>query len=414
MPPGRLSLRPLPPRWTWVLVGLVHLAALGLWGNPELVHDEADYIAQGQILKAWLQGAAGVGVSEVFGRFALHNPGYALGVAVLEALSGHGALLVRILQCLVGVLTGFVLYAALHPRVGARTALAATLIFWLHPSMIFFRLSLWPVVFATLGTTLLAYGALQLAEKGESGESTQLRSCFGWTLALLPFFAPPALLLLPAVAVAFGPERWRALCGPALALWLPWMLALSLTLGAFVPVDLSSSRNLVLANHPAISEGRGALWGDRAAKQTYLAELALACPQETPLQRKRCEHRFNTQIARQTVAANPGAAVQRSFRRIAETWTADRFLPRSLDSQGRAGAAGTASLLAVLHWALLGLALLGLRSPRGRAALGAALLWTLPVLVAVGFTRLRQPVLPFLLIAAAFGIHSLTSRQRLP
>jgi hypothetical protein len=36
----------------------------------------------------------------------------------------------------------------------------------------------------------------------------------------------------------------------------------------------------------------------------------------------------------------------------------------------------------------------------------------MPVLLTVGFTRLRQPVLALLLIAAAFGIHSLRRTYR--
>jgi hypothetical protein len=278
--------------------------------------------------------------------------------------------------------------------------------------MIFFRLSLWPVALATLGTTLLAACALRMMDDPEttlhSGDPSPVRRCFAWTLALLPFLAPSALLLIPLAALAFGVRRAKALCGLSLALWLPWMLALSLTLGAFVPVDLSASRNLVLANHRAISEGRGSLWGDPAAKQTYLSELALACPSTDILARKRCAHRFNMKTTRQTVSAEPSAAVQRSLLRIAETWAPDQFLPRSLRIQGRPGAGLVTGLLGALHWALLALALLGLRSRAGRAALLATFFWTLPIVIAVGFTRLRQPVLPFLLIAVAFGIHSIT------
>lgn len=407
MPARGLKDFPLPPRWTWALVGLVHCAALFLWANSEPRHDGADYIAQGRLLAAWAGGHPAVSASEVLGRFALHNPGYAATVALAEASTGRGELIIRLLQCLAGIGSGFILYAALHPRVGRPLALAASCVLWFHPSMLFFRLSLWPVAFATLGTTLLAYWVLR--GKGPEGAPSAgwFRSPFGWTLALLPFFTAPALLLLPGLWFVVGRKTFARLAAPSLALWLPWTLALSLALGAFVPLDLSSSRNLALGNHPAISEGRGSLWGDPVAKASYLAELAAACPPGAARQTKRCEQRFNTKIAKETVTAAPAAALRRALLRAKETWVPGSFLPRALQERGRGNAPAAAAILASLHWPLVLFALLGLRRPEGRAALAAAALWSLPVLISVGFTRLRQPTLPFLLVAASFGIHSL-------
>jgi hypothetical protein len=407
MPPRGLKDFPLPPRWTWALVGFIHGAALVLWGPTELLHDAADYIAQGRLLAAWAGGDSAAPASEVLGRFALHNPGYAAIVALAEAFSGRGELIIRLLQCLAGIGSGFILYAALHARVGKHLALAASCVLWFHPSMLFFRLSLWPVAFATLGTTLVAFWVLQGEDPRDGDPAGRFRSPFGWTLALLPFFAAPALLLLPGVWFVVGRHRFTALAAPSLALWLPWTLALSLALGTFVPVDLSSSRNLVLGNHPAISEDRGSLWGDPEAKAGYLADLTAACPQSDGVTRKRCAHRFNTALAKKTAAGDPSAALRRAVLRAKETWVPGSFLPRALKERGLRSSPQVETLLALLHWPLMLFAILGLRSRSGRTALAAAALWTLPVLVAVGFTRLRQPALPFLLVAASFGIHSL-------
>jgi hypothetical protein len=273
--------------------------------------------------------------------------------------------------------------------------------------MLFFRVSLWPVAFAALGTTLVAYWVLQGEGPNEARQVGWFRSPFGWTLALLPFFAASALLLLPGLWFVVGRRRFATLVAPSLALWLPWTLALSLALGAFVPVDLSSSRNLALGNHPAISEGRGSLWGDPEAKAGYLAELAAACPQTDGVLRKRCAHRFNTALAKKTAAGDPSAALKRAVLRAKETWVPGSFLPRALKERGLRSSPQVVAVLALLHWPLMAFALLGLLTRPGRTALAGAALWTLPVLVAVGFTRLRQPILPFLLVAASFGIHSL-------
>ena len=406
----------LPPRWSLLLACVVQTAALLAWGSPELIHDEVDYISQGQLLGHWIAGESGVSFSEVLGRITLHNPGYATLAAVLEALTGHGANSLRLLQALAGLATGVVLFDALSPRIGARVALPITLVFWLHPSMVFFRLTLWPVAFVTLGTALIAHAALQLRDTPKSASS---RRVFAWTLAILPFFAPSAWLLIPLAVFAWGTRRALPLCGPALALWVLWTLSLSLALGAFVPTDLSASRNVVLANHPAISEGRGSLWGDPEGKKVYLSELAAACSAPEPRARKRCQQRFHLHTARQTVSSAPSEAVTRALRRVVETWGPDRFLIRHLSAESAPGGQGTEGqlsalslVLAILHSLLLGSALLGLRTPEGRAALWAAVVWSLPIVVAVGFTRMRQPALPFLLIAAGFGISSVWGTAR--
>ena len=407
MPTGGLIRPPLPPRWAWAIVGLVHGVALFLWGSGEASHDGVDYLSQGRLLAAWIAGDVGTSPTEVFGRLALHNPGYSALVALLEALTGRGELLVRILQCAAGIASGFILFAGLRPRLGGPLSIAAAGVLWLHPGMVFFRLSLWPVALATLGTTALAYWALTRTLPGNGAPRTTLPRGFGWTLAILPFFASPALALLPAAWLLTERDDRRATFGPTIALWLPWTLALSVALGSFTAVDLSASRNLALGNHPAVAEGRGSLWGDPEAKRSYLKELSSACPGRPGIPTARCEQEFNTSVAAATVRAAPVAAARRALLRTKETWRPGTFLPRALRERGVAGAQETTAILKVVHWLLLFLGLLGFRTPEGRAALGACVLWTLPVLVTVGFTRLRQPTLPFLLIAASFGIRSL-------
>lgn len=407
MSTGGLNNLPLPPRWTWAAVGLVYGAAFFLWGSGEPRHDEVDYLAQGRLLAAWVAGGTGVSATEVFGRLALHNPGYATLVALLEAVTSRGDLFVRGLQCAAGIAAGFILYAALRPRVGPTLSLGAACVLWFHPSMMFFRLGVWPVAFATFGATVLAYWALQSKQPVEGSTPRPLSRAFGWTLAILPFFASPALALLPAAWLLTERDQRGAALGPTIGLWLPWTLALSLALGSFTIVDLSASRNLALGNHPAISEGRGSLWGDPEAKKSYLTELSSACPGAPGVSKKRCEQAFNTRVTVATVRSAPFAATQRALIRVKETWSPGTFLPRALQERGLAAAPQVTAALKLTHWLLLFLALLGLRTPAGRAALGACVLWTLPVLIAVGFTRLRQPTLPFLLIAASFGIRSL-------
>jgi hypothetical protein len=348
---------------------------------------------------------------EALGRLALHNPGYSFLVALIEAASGEAVLILRLLQIGAGIITGLVLYSALAERIGAKLALVVAWVFWAHPTLFFFRLTLWPVTFAALGTSLAAAEALRLYDS-PSSESR------GWTLpltlAVLPFFSASGWLFLPLTFFLFERRKAVRTCAPAIVLWCLWTLTLSLGLGTPTTTDLSASRNIALANHPAISADRGSLWGDPAQKAIYLAEVETRCASSNLRTKKRCEHRYNLGIAKEHIVKNPGQAIIRSGRRLAETWGPDRFLLRHLSERGVRihNTSHLPQLLATLHWAIMLFSLLGLRTPQGRASLLAALVWSLPVVLAVGFTRLRQPLLPLLLLSAAFGIHELYRKWR--
>jgi len=394
-----------------MLACAVQGAALLVWGDPELLHDEADYVSQAKLVAAWLSGEGGASTMEALGRLALHNPGYSFLVAVAEATTQEAALTLRLLQAAAGVITGLVLYGALAGRVGTTLALVAAWVVWAHPTLIFFRLTLWPVTFAALGVSLAAAEGLRLYGRADSKPP---RWTLPLTLAVLPFFSASGWLLLPLVFLLFERQQAMRACAPAIVLWCLWTCVLSIGLGTPTATDLSASRNLALANHPAISEGRGSLWGDPTQKAVYLSELEARCTSSNLRTKKRCEHAYNLDVASGHIAKEPWEAVVRAGHRLTETWEPDRFLVRHLDARGgfTFSSSQLPKLIAALHWSLLFLSLLGLRTPQGRAALLAVLLWTMPVLLTVGFTRLRQPVLALLLIAAAFGIHSLRRTYR--
>jgi len=406
MSPRRLNGLPRAARWSFLLACVAQAAAFFAWGNPELLHDEADYLSQATLFASWLSGQGETTAAEALGRLALHNPGYSLLVALTEASSLQTVLVLRLLQIAAGLMTGLVVYVALAGRVGSRLALCVAWVIWLHPTLVFFRLTLWPVTLAVLGTSLAAAEALRISNKAGS-EPT------GWILplilAVLPFFSASGWLFLPLAFVVFGRARALRMCSPAIALWCIWTLVLSFGLGSPATTDLSASRNLVLANHPAISEGRGSLWGDPAQKAIYLADLEANCASRNLREEKRCEHNYNLDLALRHVAEKPWSAVVRAGHRLTETWQSDRFLLRHLDELDEVEdvTGHLAKLLVPLHWVILVLSLLGLRTAQGRAALLAVVVWTAPVFLTVGFTRLRQPMLPLLLIAAAFGIYSL-------
>lgn len=402
--------RPSEPTWPplpviFIAVAALHVILLVSWGSPEPLHDELGYVETGRLAAEQLRVG---GDPTVLGRVAWHNAGYSALFVVTELLFGDSQLPVRLLQVLAGLLAGLLLYHGLRRRTGRPLALMAALALWLHPSMLFFRLSFWPVSIAVLLTSAVALCALRLADAPDRpGRQWEL----GLALAPLPFFAPQALALIPALLIWPGVRRAPRVLGPALALWLPWMVAVSLALGTFTPIDLAGPGNLVLGNHPAIAPDRGSLWGDAEGKAALQLELDATCGQEADAERIRCEAGQATRLARATVAAAPGAAARRAGLRLLETWQTDRFLPRRLEELERVPPPGLNALLLLVHLAVLALALLGLRTREGRAAWLGVAAWCVPVLLTVGFTRLRQPLLPWLIVAGVLGLAA-TIRQR--
>ena len=405
-------MRDEPSRSTWWplavafgLAAVVHLGLLVTWGDPEPLHDELGYLHTGQLVAAQLRDG---GDPSVLGRLAWHNAGYSALFVAAELTFGDARLPLRLLQVLAGLLAGLLVFHGLRLRVSRRWALLGALVVWLHPSMLFFRLSFWPVALAVLGTSAAALCALRLADAPEQrGRQWEL----GLALAPLPFFAPQALALIPGLLIWPGPRCAPRVLGPLLALWIPWMIATSVALGTFTPIDLAGPSNLALGNHPAIAEGRGSLWGDPVGKARLQADLDAACPAAGQADTIRCEAAESVRIARSTLASQPVDALRRAGLRLLETWAPDRFLLRRLDELGQTPPPGLPELLLLLHLALLAAALVGLSTPVGRAAAFAALLWCVPVLLTVGFTRLRQPLLPWLVMAGIAGLAALlTSR----
>lgn len=393
-----------------LLVAFVAVAALqvGLllaWGDPPLQHDEFGYEQTAAAALGWL---AGEQPASQLGRLAWHNPGYSVAVTVAGGI-GPTATVTRLLQLLAGLLTGLVLFHALRRRVPHSWALAGACVVWLYPSHLFFRLTLWPVALATGLAAVVLLCALRLAD---APDDRARQWSLGLALAPLPFFAAPALALLPGLLLWPGPRRGARVAAPMLALWLPWAVAVSSVLGTPSAMDFAGPCNVALGNHPAVEPGRGSVWGDRHARERFQIDQRGACAQTDLAERTRCDARWCGEVARRTVRQDPAGASLRAALRVAETWSQDSFLLRHLDELDRPAPPGMAAVVLLLHVALLLLAVTGLRTREGRAAWVAVALWTLPVLMTVGFTRLRQPLLPVLVFAAVVGLADLLAREQ--
>lgn len=388
------------------------------WGDRPLLFDEESYRRAAEALAAWVRAGLPGGDLEGPGRVAWHNPGYGLVLGGLSLLGADPVSAMRWLQLLAGLLSGVLLYRTLEPRTGPGPAIAATAALWLHPSMLFFGLTLWPTTLATLGTSALLFTAARWQARPDApARQWEL----GAALAVLPFFASGALLLLPAVALWVRPERWPRVLGPAALVLVPWCLALSLQVGAFVPLDLAAARNLALGNTEWVAEGRGSLWGDPQNKAPLLQKLEDDCGPGVDALRLACEQRWARREVRRWVGAHPGAAASRAALRVVETWASDTFLPRHLHHAvpfpggPPPGAAAIGHATSAAHAAVLLLLLLvGVathRMARLRPLLIGVALWTLPAFLAIGMTRLRQPALVWILAGAALVFARVRDRR---
>ena len=309
------------------------------------------------------------------------------------------------LQVLSGLLAGLFLLQALRPRCGPRLALGAALVLWLHPTLIGYRLTFLPVSFALLLTSAMAWSALRLLE---APDDRRRQWSLGLSLAPLPFVAPQALALLPSLQVWPGPRRARRVLGPVLVAWLPWMVLLSVLPQAPTAVGLAGPRTVEMGNSRYIDEDRGSLWDDPVA-DAWIDSTAAGYYKSVygPSWRGDWYYQGASEpllAAWEVVVDDPAAAARRAWLRLLETWVPDRLIRRRVAASGGSTTVAGGLGFLVLHAALLTLAMFGLRTREGRIAWTGIALWCLPILLTIGHTEIRQPLVPWLLVAAAFGL----------
>lgn len=403
-----------------LLQGLLWFA----WGSPEPIYDEAGYLAGGEAVGRLVRCSLGlevgpacgaVGLADL-GRLLWHNPGWSALFAVADLLPGSAAAWIRGLNLIAGVLAGFATWAALRGAVPRAHALGAAALVWLLPAQLYFRLTLWPVA---LGTALVA-GAVLAVRRAAERPTPDRQHQLGLLLLALVLVWPLALTAVPLVGLGLARLAGREavlrtvsrVAGPALGAWVLLVLTTSLALQVPTNGTLASPENLALANNPWIPAGRGSSLHAPESVRRVRFEAHQVCPQGNGLPAVRCRARVWRSLAGDTIARAPGEALGRAGLRILETWRRDDYLPRHVaDERAVLRRAPPPFLIDVEQAAeLLVLALLfvsaalGARDRRVLALLAVVALCTLPVALGVGVTRLRQPLLPIIAVAAALTL----------
>lgn len=392
-----------------LLHGLLWLA----WGTPTPVYDEAGYIAAGRAVADQIRCTAGCegSLSAALGRLLWHNPGYSAAFVVAELLPGGSALWIRLLQIAAGLLGAACVHRLLERRLSGPWPLLAAAAFALHPTHLFFRLTLWPVAVAACGVALVTLLLDRLDAEPTGGRAWTTGCAYAGLTAVFPPALGAAPLLLGLSLRRHLRPRAAAILVPAAAMWAAFALASTLALGQ-PALLLSEPENAALGNNPWIADGRGSSLHDKESVRLLRGTVDRACPPTGGLDELRCAAREHRRIARETVRGAPLAAVGRSVLRILETWAPDDYVERHLRDE-RVGWSSPASpaLLALVALAELATLLLVLvaaagaaRSRRVLLLVAAIALCTAPVVFGVGLTRLRQPLLPLVLVAAALTL----------
>ena len=401
-----------------LLQGLLFLG----WGDPRPIYDEAGYLAAGEAAARWLRcissldGLCTETARSSVGRLLWHNPGYATLFVVAELLPGNAANWIRGIQLIGGLLAGVCVYKTLQSSCSPGIALSAAWIVWLHPVQLFFRVTLWPVALATAAVSVTLLLTLRVHRKPSCRRRLELSLGF-LVLSLLYPLALGALPLLGLWLLRTGSPSglaWRSLVdvlAPTIGVWAVLILVTSSALGTPSFALLAGPENEALGNNPYIAEGRGSSLHDQNSVRALRANVERMCPSSPPQSSLRCRAQAHRAIARETIALSPGRAALRAGLRVVETWSPDEYVSRHL-SDDRVHTRwslpqGLPTLVSAVEIALLiGVLLLplGARDPRVRGLLVTLMLCTVPITLGVGITRLRQPLLPVIILAAALSL----------
>lgn len=375
------------------------------------MYDEVGYVAAGRAVADQLTCAGSCDGSLVaaIGRLLWHNPGYSAAFVIAELLPGGSAIWIRLLQIGAGLLTAACVHRLLARRLAAPWPLLAAGFCALHPTHLFFRLTLWPVALGACGVALVALLLDRLDAEPSRGRAWTTGLAYAALTSVFPLALGAAPLLVGVVVRLRG--HAVALLLPAGALWAALALASSLALGQ-PALLLSGPENAALGNNPWIADGRGSSLHDKESVRLLRGTVDRACPPTGALDELRCKGLEHRVIARETLRAAPLSAVGRALIRVLETWSPDDYVARHLRDPrvGWASPAAPAVLALVALAELASLLLLlvaaagAARRPRVLLLVAAIALCTAPVLFGVGLTRLRQPLLPLVLVAAALAV----------
>jgi 4-amino-4-deoxy-L-arabinose transferase-like glycosyltransferase len=409
----------------WVVFALGVAVALvivfAIWSRQGLVDGRADPYAFSATAKSLLRGEG----FTPFGMF-LHRraPLYPLLIAAVYAIGGEREVLVQLVQCLLFGGVVFLAYDLGRRMFNERAGRLAAAVCMVHPALLRYVADFHLETLFTFLWTLSVWQTVRLVEKPSLGRGAGLGVALGLTC-----LTKAVMLVYPAVFAAIwllrlwkqggGAERSSALLGAFKALTVaalmmvatisPWTVRNYVVSGHIVPITTGGSDAFLrgfIFSKPEFITLRQPPYTD-AENETNRYFRALCEAEGTVWERDDYEtDQILNREAKRRLLADPLAAVRKFGIGMFTFWYEMTTLTTSL----------VAGLTALGAWLF---ALVGLRRARreGRQAwlLLAPVLYLnvlLAALLALG--RYSVPVLPCLLVLAAYGLDALAGARRLP
>jgi hypothetical protein len=338
----------------WLLAAAVRAAAFGL----AVVEGRFPEFWEPEYMARTLLDGHGLVYPYMGGEFRAYlEPLYPIFVAAVYAISGRSVVALAVAHVVLSALVAPVVYRLARRIFSPAAAAAAGLLVAVHPGLAGYATKFHPLVLDSLliaATTLAAVALLQLPGRGHA-------VVFGLALGRCTLTRPIILVVVPALLLRAAWRRpdWRVLATWALGLVVaatvvaPWAVRNYVVLGAFVPIRSSTPFVFWIGNHPGAPGGTvdpddprgiGSVF-DRAPAEFRRRVI------ETPGELEK--NRIFRDEALRYVAAEPGAFVVRTLRKLCNFWW---FAPY----QGRRYAAWQFAVYAAFYTAGLAAAVAGL------------------------------------------------------
>jgi len=312
-----------------VVTVVLRLLIEGLWPMESCVRDECMYLFTAERM------AEGQGMTASNGW--LWAPAHVFLLAVTHKLSWGNAAVLKVPQaifCGVAVVTLF----RLTQRIASeRAALAASWIYALHPTIVFFATRLWSeTIYATL--LLMALLGLLRARDGAQGRA----AITGALVGLCVLLRGVATYMLPifALGLVWGRLRQRgawaqvlALCTAAVLVVAPYSTYVSLKFDTFIISDSTMGQMMWLGNNdfPPITFDIGNGQLSKRSYNGYADQGREHCaPKDQPVERDRCE----AAAGKAWIRDHPDEFLRRVPLRLAQLFNPNSFLTRHLRQRG--------------------------------------------------------------------------------
>jgi Dolichyl-phosphate-mannose-protein mannosyltransferase len=327
----------------------------------------------------------------------------------------------RSLMTVLSAATTPLMYLVTRKLSDQRAALAASIIFVVYPSFIFYSHLLWSETTYIFLFFLALYLALKTMETPPSRRKVGLATVTGFLLGCSTLVRAAGLISVPIVALWTGwrsrPLKQRVLPAAVIlisagAMLVPWEIVLYVVEGEFVTVARSGDLNLYDGNNPWLMEGDGE--PTPMVKRLVIQSAYLYSLQHGVSQPQACRA-----LALQEITQHPSRFLRRGFYKVRILWSADFMLLRHI----LMGVYPPMSnVLAGLIWlyamasffAFLAMALWGLWNPEPALhqrvlIIVIALAATVQAYISTGQPRFGIPLLAVLTPAAGHGLAHLSA-----